>query len=104
MKQLPDPKQSGNRLPFDGDANSLSFHFWKGVSEIRLEFLANPDNRMSTLTHEADEVVDRLDESLFRGRCPFRKKIIHHVNDDEDWSLHHRRKYPGTVSPSNRRS
>jgi hypothetical protein len=66
----------------DGDPNILGFHFWKGIAEIRLELLANPDDAIAILTHDADEVVDRLDQPLLWVRGPFRKKIIHHVNDD----------------------
>jgi hypothetical protein len=49
----------GTDCSFDGDPNTLGFHFPKGIAEIRLEFLANPNDRVATLTHDADEVVDR---------------------------------------------
>ena len=54
----------------------------KSITEIRLEFLANPNDRMATLTHDADEVVDRPDQPLLWRRCPLLKKVSHHVNDD----------------------
>ncbi|MGA8620456.1 MAG: hypothetical protein WB660_18270 [Candidatus Sulfotelmatobacter sp.] len=42
------------------DPNVLGSHFLKGIAEIRLELLANPDDWTATLTHQANEVVDRL--------------------------------------------
>ena len=35
----------------DCGANSLDLHFWKCISEVRLELLANPNNGMPALTH-----------------------------------------------------
>ena len=72
----------GTDCSFDGDPNTLGFHFSKSIAEIRLEFLANPNDRMATLTHDADEVVDRPDQPLLWRRCPLLKNVIHHVNDD----------------------
>lgn len=35
----------------DCGTNSLDLHFWKCISEVRLELLANPNNGMPALTH-----------------------------------------------------
>jgi hypothetical protein len=50
------------------EPNTLSSHFWKGITEIRLELLANPNDWVPMLTHRANEVVDRPDQLLLRGR------------------------------------
>jgi hypothetical protein len=58
------------------------------ISGIRLEFLANPDNRMAALWHEAEQFIDRQDQRLSRGVPPFLQKIIQRVDDHQDGSWH----------------
>ena len=66
--------------PFDRDANSFSLHVQKGISEVGLEFLANPDYRMLEVPHEGDELVDRSDELLLWCWSPFLQIVIQHVD------------------------
>ena len=43
---------------FDRDPDSLANHLGEGISQIRLEFLAHPDDGMTTLPHHRDEIVN----------------------------------------------
>jgi hypothetical protein len=79
---VPPLKRSDNPVSFDRDPNSFSLHFQKGISEVRLEFLANPDYRMLEVSHEGDEFVDRSDQLLLWCGRPFLQKVIQHVDHD----------------------
>src|ERR1700733_519238 len=67
---------------FDRDLNSFGSHLGERIVQIGIELLTNPNYRMAVLPHDTDEFVDRPDQLLLlRGR-PFRKEIIHHVDND----------------------
>jgi hypothetical protein len=43
---------------------------------------------MARPPHKAHKFIDRSNEPLAGFRLPFREKIVQHVDDEQDWSLH----------------
>jgi hypothetical protein len=66
----------------------LTFISRKSVSQIRLELLSNPHNRVTKAPHTAHQFVDRTHQLLSSGSFPASQKIMKHVDHYEHRLFH----------------